>query len=66
MNPGHEDCDYETIEEKVLSAREARVTIICLHEHREPLRADDGLGSGPIVADHCQCCGDIVRRADYR
>lgn len=37
----------------------------CDRAHMEDIRADDGLGTGPVVADYCQCCGVIIRRDDY-
>lgn len=58
MNPGHEDCDHETIEEKTLCSDGPMVQIICLHDHREPVMASDGLMLH-AVGFHCSCCGRV-------
>lgn len=64
MNPGHEDCTHETVDEKVLCEREARETIICLHDHREPVYASDGVLQH-AVGFHCHCCGNVWSSRDY-
>ena len=66
VKEGHEDCPHETVEEKALCDHGPLVRKLCLHTHTEPVRADDRLGTGPIVADYCECCGMIMRRADWR
>lgn len=64
MRPGHEDCPHETIEEKALMDPEPRVITMCLHEHREPVLASDGLDHIP-VGFHCHCCGNVWNNRDY-
>lgn len=58
MRPGHEECPHETVEEKVLMDPEPRVITMCLHDHREPVMASDGLMLH-AVGFHCNCCGRI-------
>lgn len=64
MKPGHEDCTHETVDEKVLCEREARTTIICLHDHKEPVTASDGLMLH-AVGFHCHCCGRVWSDQNY-
>ncbi|MGZ1491302.1 hypothetical protein [Brevibacterium sediminis] len=64
MKPGHEDCAHELVDEKVLCEREARATIICLHDHRVPVHASDGLMLH-AVGFHCHCCGNVWNSRDY-
>lgn len=66
MNEGHEDCPTVSIEYRALCDPEQRVMTRCLHEHREAVAADDGLGTGPVVADHCHCCGVVLVREDWK
>ena len=58
MNRGHEDCAHETIEEKTISAAEPTVVVQCLHEHRKPVLASDGILQH-AVGFHCHCCGRV-------
>jgi len=64
MKPGHEDCTHELVDEKVLCERESRATIICLHDHREPVYASDGILKH-AVGFHCHCCGNVWNSRDY-
>lgn len=65
MLPGHEDCPHDV--EHVQTFQGAGWKIIdCHHEHDEGVQADDALGTGPVVADYCNCCGRFERRPDYR
>lgn len=66
MNRGHEDCwrsNYTPT--RFAMGGIMPHTMRCDRAHMEEVRADDGLGTGPVVADHCQCCGEIIRRRDY-
>ena len=51
VKEGHEDCPHETVEEKALVMEGPIIQRVCLHTHTEEVRADDKLGTGPIVAD---------------
>lgn len=72
ITPGHEQC-FETageITEISAWAMGGAVRVEysgprCRHLHTEPIQADDGLGTGPIVADYCICCNTITPRKDY-
>lgn len=64
MNPGHEDCTHETVDEKALCSDGAVVQTICLHDHREPVHASDGLMLH-VVGFHCHCCGHVWNSHDY-
>lgn len=64
MNPGHENCTHETVEEKALMDPEPMVTMICLHDHREPVTASDGILLH-IVGFHCHCCGRVWNDQNY-
>lgn len=64
MNPGHEDCDHETIEEKTLCSDGPTVVVQCLHEHREPVTASDGLMLH-AVGFHCHCCSRVWNDQNY-
>lgn len=66
MNEGHEDCPAVTIEDRALCDPAPRVMTRCLHEHLEAVVADDGIGMGPVVADHCRCCGRILVREGFQ
>lgn len=67
MKPGHEDCGHDIERIHAFGQQEPiRELLHCDHDHREPIHADDRLGTGPIVADYCHCCDTITRRADYR
>lgn len=64
MRLGHEECPHETIEEKALMDPEPRVITMCLHDHREPVMASDGLMLH-AVGFHCHCCGNVWNNQDY-
>lgn len=64
MNPGHEDCTHETVEEKTLCSDGAMVQRICLHDHREPVYASDGILQH-VVGFHCHCCGGVWNDHSY-
>lgn len=72
ITPGHGQC-FETAWEATEISTWAMGGAVrveysaprCLHLHTEPIQADDGLGTGPIVADHCRCCNTITPREDY-
>lgn len=70
MRPGHENCPeehgYDIVEEKTMADPAPVTYIICGHHHSEPVTADDTLGTGPVVADYCHCCGAMIRKEDYR
>lgn len=60
MQPGHEGCAHESIEEdKALCEREPRVYVRCLHEHKEPIVVGVDLCSPETVGWHCHCCGRV-------
>lgn len=64
MNPGHEDCTHETVDEKTLVDPEPISRPICLHDHREPVYASDGILQH-TVGFHCHCCGNVWNSRDY-
>lgn len=59
MQPGHEDCNHVTIEEKMLCDSEPRVSVRCLHDHKEPVVVGIDLCSPETVGWHCHCCGRV-------
>ena len=66
MNPGHENCGHVTEYVHTWGQEEPhRADIRCDHDHIEEVRASDALGTGPVVADYCQCCDAIIRRGEY-
>lgn len=64
MLPGHEHCEQVQIEEKRLCQIEPDVTVICRHEHKEPVYATDGHDE-ITVAWHCNCCGNTWPDRNY-
>lgn len=65
MQSGHEDCPHDVEYVRAWQGNERQI-IRCQHEHNEEVQADDMLGSGPVVADYCNCCGRFRTREDYR
>lgn len=72
ITPGHEKCfamGRDATEISTWGMSEAvRVEYSaprCRHLHTEPIQADDGMGTGPIVADYCICCDIIAPREEY-
>lgn len=69
MMPGHENCPdqygYDIFEETTLGGSR-EVYVACAHHHSDPVQANDGTNTGPIVADYCNCCGTMRRREGYR
>lgn len=59
MQPGHEDCTHESIEDKRLCDREPRVYVRCLHEHKDPIVLGEDLCSPEAVGWYCHCCGRV-------
>lgn len=66
MLEGHANCDHVEIEDRQLCDPFPTITVVCKHQHREPIVADDGLGTGPTVGYHCECCDMIVRYPEWR
>lgn len=64
MNTGHEDCTHEIVEEKALIDTGPIVTRICLHDHKEPVYASDGILQH-TVGFHCHCCNGVWSNHDY-
>ena len=64
MNGGHEDCGQDLEVIGTLLGDE-RVLTRCHRDHLEPVAAQDGFSTGPVVADHCLCCGDILTRPGW-
>lgn len=64
MRKGHENCNVEMVTETSMNGF-TRYHATCQHQHTEPVQADDGMGTGPIVAHYCQCCGAMIREGDY-
>lgn len=64
MNPGHEDCNHETFNAKTLADAEPRVFVQCLHDHREPVFASDGILQH-AVGFHCHCCSHVLIDQNY-
>lgn len=65
MQPGHENCSYATIEERSLTTGENSVqAIVCRHDHREEVHADEASGDGLLIGWHCRCCNRIIRLQD--
>lgn len=58
MQPGHEECGGEVIDEKVMCEPDARQTVLCFHDHKEPIFIDEDL-SPETVGWHCHCCGRV-------
>ena len=67
LQPGHEGCSAEYIEEKTLVQLGSRTITSCLHDHTEPVYAYDahGVCVGYHVADHCLCCDRIIRTPEF-
>lgn len=64
MLPGHEDCHQDQIEDRRLCEPEPTVTVICRHEHKEPVYASDGI-TEVHAAWHCHCCGRVWPNRNY-
>lgn len=71
LAPGHESCsitaeETETIRQWGGGIVKHVVSLpACLHDHREDLFADDGLGTGPKVGSFCRCCEEVFTSAAY-
>ena len=71
LAPGHESCsitaeETETIRQWGGGIVKHIVSLpACLHDHREDLFADDGLGTGPKVGSFCRCCEEVFTSAAY-
>jgi hypothetical protein len=65
MMAGHKDCPHDT---ETIGTWQGPSWEIehCRHQHNEEVRADDTLGTGPVVADYCHCCGHMKRRPEYQ
>jgi hypothetical protein len=68
MNEGHEECwrahlTPDGFAKGGIMPHSPR----CDRTHLDPIYAYDATGTaiGYLVADHCQCCGEIIRRPDF-
>ena len=57
MNPGHEDCTHEAVDEGTI-ADPGWTRVVCHHDHREPVYASDGVLEH-AVGFYCHCCGRV-------
>lgn len=65
MQPDHEHCPHDVEHVRAWHGNEWQI-VHCGHKHDEEVQADDKLGTGPVVADYCHCCGRFRTREDYR
>lgn len=65
MIEGHEGCGHDVEIIKSMNGDQWNI-VKCMHDHLTHVRADDMLGTGPIVADYCECCGEMMRREDWK
>lgn len=66
MQPGHEQCPHEVTVFQAWGTDFTRETVQCGHAHRDPIQADDGLGTGLVIGHYCHCCDTIERTPSYR
>lgn len=62
---GHEECEHDIDIIESWQGNSWKL-VHCGHEHDEPIKADDGLDTGPIVAYYCNCCGRFERTEEYK